>query len=195
MDRLGQGFYTAGMVATAPTRSIAKKLLWPVVCVLPLAVLVGLALMLPSCGAPNFASEADVLAVLQQPRSDEEWEALGDEGRRQFLRNNCQQCHVVEGIPRAAPRLANLYTTQAILRDGTKVDRDRAYVIRSILRPMDQVVVGYPQQMSSYRHLPAEDVAALLAYLERYSPPGSPKPGSSKGEPDSRSTGLPNTQE
>lgn len=152
----------------------------------------GLVAMLPSCGSPDFATEADVLTVLEQPRSDEELHAMGDLGRRLFLKNNCQQCHVVEGIPTGAPRLANLYTTQAILRDGTKIDRDRAYVVRSILRSQDQIVVGYPQQMSSYRHLPAEDVAALVVYLERYSPFAEPENG---GEPDSPVAELPIPQE
>ncbi len=32
-------------------------------------------------------------------------------------------------------------------------------------------MAGYRQPMSSYGHLPAEDVAAIMAYLHRYSPP------------------------
>lgn len=132
--------------------------------------MVSIVLVLPGCNPPNFATEADVLAVLNQPRTAAEQVSLADEGRRMFLRHSCQQCHVVEGTPRGAPRLADLYTTQAVLIDGSTIDRDRGYVIRSILRSNEQIVAGYPQQMTSYRHIPAAEVAALVAYLERYSP-------------------------
>ncbi len=143
--------------------------------------------MLPGCDPPKFATEAEVLAVLNQPRSEAEQGAFADEGRRLFLRHSCQQCHVVEGPTRGAPRLAELYTTQAVLIDGSTIERDRSYVIRSILRSNEQIVAGYPQQMTSYRHIPAEEVAAVVAYLERY----SPRPA----EQDSADASLPISQE
>jgi len=162
--------------------------------------LIGLAVALPGCDPPTFATEADVLAVLNQPRTAAEQKALADEGRRMFLRHSCQQCHVVAGTPRGAPRLANLYTTQAVLIDGSVIDRDRSYVIRSILRSNEQVVAGYPQQMTSYRHIPAGEVAALVTYLERYSPlPATGSPISSNidqpDEQDSAGDDLPISQE
>ncbi|MEO0514641.1 MAG: cytochrome c [Planctomycetota bacterium] len=162
--------------------------------------LIGLALLLPGCDPPKFATEAEVIAVLNQPRTDAEQEALADEGRRMFLRHSCQQCHVVEGATRGAPRLADLYTTQAILIDGSTIERDRSYVIRSILRSNEQVVAGYPQQMTSYRHIPAAEVAALVAYLERYSPPAAADMADTGGitssaEPDSAPDRLPIPQE
>ncbi|MEM9418570.1 MAG: cytochrome c [Planctomycetota bacterium] len=180
------------MFPAETTRPRRKRRLFTLMSGAALVPLLLLVAIIPSCNPPNFATEADVLAVLQQPRTDEELKDMGDLGRRLFLKNNCQQCHVVEGIPRAAPRLANLYTTQAILRDGTKIDRDQAYVIRSILRSQEQIVVGYPQQMSSYRHLPPEDVAALVVYLERYSPAAEPQ---KTGEQDSAAADLPIPQE
>ena len=162
-----------------------------------LGLMVGLVLVLPGCNPPSFATEADILAVLQQPRTDAELEAFADEGRKVFLRNNCQSCHVVEGNTRGAPRLANLYTTPAVLIDGREIGRDRGYLVRSIINPQEYVVAGYPQQMSSFRHLPAQDVAALVAYLERFSPlPEDQTPNSALRESERDSPkALPNPQE
>ena len=158
-------------MALVPAKRIQSRgVLWRYAGALSLCVSILAVLATPGCDAPNLATEADMQAVLYQPRTGAEWEALADEGRRAFLRNNCQSCHVVEGSTRGAPRLANLYTTQATLIDGRQIDRDRGYLIRSIIEPQEYVVAGYPQQMSSFRHRPAEEVAALVAYLERFSP-------------------------
>ncbi|MEO1237084.1 MAG: cytochrome c [Planctomycetota bacterium] len=139
--------------------------------------LVGLAALLScaavaliGCDPPNFATEADVLAVLAQPRTDAQQAEFVDTGRRLFIVESCKNCHVVEGPTHGAPRLRNLYTTRATLIDGTKIDRDRGYLVRSILNPREVVVAGYPQQMANYQYLEAEQVAALVAYLEQYSP-------------------------
>lgn len=126
------------------------------------------------CDGGTPTTEADVLAVLQQPRTAVELENLAKEGRIEFVKNTCTTCHVVEGAARGAPRLRNLYTTQAQLLDGTKINRDRSYIIRSILHPRENIVAGYPQvMMSSFNYLEAEQIAALVTYLEQY----SPKPG------------------
>lgn len=123
------------------------------------------------CDGREFATEAQVLALLDEPESAAEREALADTGRRLFITQSCKTCHVVEGPARGAPRLRNLYRTRAVLRDGTELERSRAYLVQSILNPAAVVVAGYPQPMATYGHLPAEEVAALVAYLERFSPP------------------------
>lgn len=160
-----------------------------------LPCLIGIVLALPACNPPNFATEADVLVVLNQPRTDEEQKQLADTGRKLFLRHSCNNCHVVEGTTRGAPRLADLYTTQATLIDGRQIDRDRGYVIRSILNSNEVVVAGYAQQMSAYRHIPAPEVAALVAYLERYSPLPEAQETGHPDERDSPPAGLPIPQE
>ncbi|MEM9881763.1 MAG: cytochrome c [Planctomycetota bacterium] len=130
--------------------------------------------ILVACSPPDFAEIADVEAILSAPRSDEAHASLIDTGRKLFTVQSCRNCHAVKPPARGAPVLRNLYTTQAVLTDGTAMNRDRAYLIRSILHPREHVVAGYPQHMSNYRKLPAEEVAALVAYLESMSPPPGP---------------------
>lgn len=129
------------------------------------------------CGGAAVTTEADVLAVLEQPRTEEETEALADDGRRAYLRHSCHNCHGLDGgNPNGAPQLRNLYTTRAELTDHTQLDRDRGYVVRSILDPDEHVVAGHPQQMSpGYRFAPPEDLAAIVLYLERFSPTPPPE--------------------
>lgn len=194
MEVARRRFYTTGMTRIW---SKAKQRLWSrryLMCT-ALLCLIGTLLALPSCNPPNFATESDVVAVLNQPRTDKEQEEFADVGRRMFLRHSCNNCHVVEGTTRGAPRLADLYTTQATLIDGRQIDRDRSYVIRSILRSNEQVVAGYAQQMSTYQHIPAQEVAALVAYLERYSPLPEASETDNPDERDSLPVGLPISQE
>lgn len=194
MEVARRRFYTAGMTLIGPGPNPSATRLRMFSCGV-LLCLIGVVLVLPACNPPNFATESDVVAVLNQPRTDKEQEEFADVGRRMFLRHSCNNCHVVEGTTRGAPRLADLYTTQATLIDGRQIDRDRSYVIRSILRSNEQVVAGYAQQMSTYQHIPAQEVAALVAYLERYSPLPEASETDNPDEQDSPPAGLPISQE
>lgn len=131
---------------------------------------------LPGCGKRELTTEQQVIDVLEQPRNDEEQAKLIDTGRRLFAHYNCQTCHQLNGPSNSAPNLRNLYVTQVELEDGSRLQRDRAYLARSILRSREQVVPGYPQAMSNYRFLSPEKTAALVAYLEDLSPPAPRQP-------------------
>ena len=137
------------------------------------------------CGRPAPTADADVLAVLETPLTDAEQTAMIDLGRRTYLRNSCHNCHAMDGkVGNGAPQLRNLYTTRAQLTDGTTLERDRAYLVGSILRPNDHVVTGHAQQMTSgYRFLPADEVAAMILYLEQFSPPSTASPAPTAGLP------------
>lgn len=128
---------------------------------------------LPACSDADFATEDQVTQILDLPRSADQRDALEAEGRRLFLRNSCHNCHGtnLNGNLGIAPPLRGLYLAPAQLFDGTEIDRDPAYLARSILRPQAQIIAGYSQPMSSFRHLPAQDVAAIITYLHRFSPP------------------------
>jgi cytochrome c oxidase subunit 2 len=134
----------------------------------------GLMITLTACGEPNFTTVEQVLAVHDQPRTDAEEKALARLGRQVFLRNNCHNCHGLNGQANAAPNLRRLYTTHAQLADGSEMQRDAAYLARSILEPQAQVVAGYAQPMTKYAAVVSpDDVAAILAYLHQFSPPPS----------------------
>ena len=128
-------------------------------------------LKLQGCGRPDFAEPADVIALLDAPPPALAEQLTAAEGQRLFIRHSCNNCHAVQGPERGAPVLRNLYVGEAKLRDGQSVRRDREYVARSILRSQEQIVAGYPQLMSNYQFLPAEDVAAIVLYLETLTPP------------------------
>jgi len=132
-------------------------------------------LLAAGCGSRKATTEADVLAVLNQPRTADEQAQWVAQGQRLFWNRSCQNCHVLQGTPRDAPKLTQLYSSPAILQGGETVDRDWAYLARSILDPRAQVVAGYNQPMSNYRFLSAQDVAALISFLDTHS--SKPAPG------------------
>lgn len=160
---------------------------------LRLAAVTALPWLVPAgCSRPSTTADADVLAILEAPRTEAQQATTIDLGRRLYLRNSCHNCHGLDGkVGNGAPQLRNLYTTPANLTDGTILDRDRDYVVRSILRPAEEIVVGHAQQMTSgYRFLPADEVAAIILYLEQFSPPTTQAPPikttpNSAGEHDS----------
>jgi mono/diheme cytochrome c family protein len=142
----------------------------------------------PACNEPPVPTEAQVLAALNEPRTDAEDEAFAVNGRRLFLRNNCHNCHGINGQATTAPGLRRLYVEPARLADGTALDRDPAYLARSILHPQAQVVAGYAQPMTNYaRILSPQDVAAIIRYLHTFSPPPAAPPAADaeKDEPAS----------
>ena len=135
---------------------------------LPLLLLCGL---LSGCERPPVATPAEVVAILEAPLPEAALTARVQRGEELFYASRCSNCHVLKGPTRGAPRLSRLYDGPARLVGGETQARDRAYLARSILSAQDHVVEGYSQKMSSiYRIMPAENVAALIAFLETLSP-------------------------
>ena len=136
-----------------------------------LLALVAVAGLMTGCDRPPPATPDQVVALLDAPLPDAARAARTRRGEALYYANNCSTCHVLKGATHGAPRLARLYDTPAKLVGGETRARDRAYLAQSVLSARDHVVAGYTQQMSVYHHLPAEDVAALIAFLETFSPP------------------------
>ncbi len=137
----------------------------------PLPLLLLFCGLFTGCDRPPPATPAQVVALLETALPEAALTARVQRGEALYYANSCANCHVLKGASRGAPRLARLYHSPAVLVSGQTVVRDRAYLARSILASRDEVVAGYTQAMSVYRHLPAGDVAALIAFLETYSPP------------------------
>ncbi len=125
---------------------------------------------IPACGRPPATTVEQVLSELDKPRNVAQRAVLVDTGRRLFAIQNCNLCHAVEGSEKSAPTLAYLVGQPVTLNDGSVVTADRAYLARSIVEPQAQVVAGYALLMSNYRFLQADQVAALVAYIESLSP-------------------------
>jgi len=143
----------------------------------PLLLLIGLAV---GCDRPPPTDPATVLALLNAPRPPAEAAAQIARGETLYYANSCSNCHVLKGPTRGAPRLSRLYATTAKLNDGSEITRDRDYLVRSLIRPRDQIVAGYTQEMSViYTRMAAPDAAALIAFLESLSPAApAPEPAS-----------------
>lgn len=90
----------------------------------PLALLcTALMLTATGCGSREAASEDDVLTLLARDRTEAEAATMVERGHRLFWSKSCQNCHVLEGAERNAPRLAYLYHSKATLTDGQQIKR------------------------------------------------------------------------
>ncbi|RMH08923.1 MAG: hypothetical protein D6697_04925 [Armatimonadetes bacterium] len=93
-----------------------------------------------------------------KPESLEEW------GKQLFNQHGCVSCHSNKQV---APPLERLYGQESHkLTDGSAIKVDEAYLRESIVNPTAKVAAGYPPIMPSFRHLPKEEVDALVAYLK-----------------------------
>ena len=86
------------------------------------------------------------------------------DGRRLFSALGCAGCH--EG-GRVGPDLGGLYGRTVMLKDGTSLTADAAYVRESIVAPAAKLVAGYPGAMPSYAGSVSEaELAALVRHVQ-----------------------------
>jgi cytochrome c oxidase subunit 2 len=63
-----------------------------------------------------------------------------------------------------------VYGREVTLADGAVVRADEAYLTRSMMDPMAEIVAGYAPVMPTYRgQLDAGEVGALVAYIRSLS--------------------------
>jgi cytochrome c2 len=131
---------------------------------------------LPGCGPREpRASPDEVAALLASADADAaRREALVAEGAKVFTRMACATCHGTSGQGAMGPKLRDLMGRSVKLSDGRSVVADRTYLYRSIVSPRADVVAAHraTTPMSSYAHLPAQDVAALIALVESWTVSG-----------------------
>ncbi|MBA2935559.1 cytochrome c oxidase subunit II [Sphingomonas sp. CGMCC 1.13654] len=106
--------------------------------------------------------EAYARWLAEQPHGED----LAGEGAQLFTALGCSACHGAQArVP--APSLANLYGSQVVLADGSRVTADEDYLRESIERPEAKVTAGYPSTMPSYQGIASEEqVVALVAYIK-----------------------------
>ncbi len=93
--------------------------------------------------------------------------SLAEQGRRLALSFGCARCHTVDGTPHLGPTWLDLYGREETLVDGTKVRADEAYLTRSMMEPLAEVVAGFAPTMPSYQgRLGGPETAALLEYIK-----------------------------
>lgn len=84
--------------------------------------------------------------------------------------NGCLGCHSTDGSVRVGPTFKGLFGQQRQVRTGgdlRTVTADRAYLEHSIREPVADVVEGFQPMMPPYGQLSAEQVEAMVDYLEQ----------------------------
>ncbi len=89
------------------------------------------------------------------------------EGRKLFLKLQCNSCHNNEPNARA-PQLAGMYGEYRPLEDGTMQKFDDEYIRRSIRNPISQVAAGWKTIMPAYGSSQVDEIELrnLTAYIK-----------------------------
>lgn len=77
----------------------------------------------------------------------------------------CLACHSTDGSQMVGPTWKGLYMSEVELEDGRKVIADEAYLHKSIVDPMAEIVKGYPPSMPPLG-LPEDQVKDLIEYIK-----------------------------
>ena len=96
---------------------------------------------------------------------------MAEWGEISFANNGCRACHMVdEGrSDLVGPGLYDLVMRERTLTDGAVALADADYLRRAIVRPQDDVVVGYEQMAMPAFNFSEAELDALLAYLHALS--------------------------
>lgn len=105
------------------------------------------------------------VTVADRPKS------MADIGREVAERRGCLACHTLDGQPHIGPTWRGLWGKTVTLTTGEKVVADEAYLTRSMMDPMVQIVQSFGPVMPTYQGLldPAE-VGALLELIRALRP-------------------------
>src|SRR5690606_4330705 len=115
---------------------------------------------------PDLPAYPRGIAEASQPRSMADW------GREVAALKGCLACHTLDGQPHIGPTWRNLWYRETPLADGRVIIADEAYLTRSMMDPMLELVQGYAPVMPTYQGLlePAE-VGAILELIRSISEP------------------------
>lgn len=92
---------------------------------------------------------------------------LAEQGQRVAVEQGCFRCHTTDGTAHIGPSFAGLYRRQTPLAAGGSVVADEAYLTRSMMDPLAELVAGFQPVMPSYRgRLDAAETAALLELIK-----------------------------
>ncbi len=105
-------------------------------------------------------------------------------GKALHITAGCSTCHSIDGTKMQGPTMKGVFGSTVRLNDGTTIVADEAYLKRSILDPMAEIVDGYSPQMLPYQGiLSDEKIDALIAYYKSLSPAPSTATSASPATP------------
>lgn len=97
---------------------------------------------------------------------------MAKQGERLALEKGCGRCHTVDGTNHLGPTWRGMYRSEVKLTNGKTVIADEAYLTRSMMDPMAELVAGYAPTMPSFQgQLTAGETAALLEYIKSLATP------------------------
>jgi cytochrome c oxidase subunit 2 len=92
---------------------------------------------------------------------------MAQEGEQVAVRHACVACHSVDGQTHIGPTWARLYGSKVRLSDGREIVADEAYLTKSMMEPLADLVAGYKPLMPTYQGiLTAPEAAALVEYIK-----------------------------
>ena len=87
-------------------------------------------------------------------------------GKLLYDQKACSSCHTVNGSVRVGPSWLGLWGTDEKLEDGRVAHVDAAYVRKSIVDPLADIVAGYPHAMPSYaQNLTDQEIDDLVTLI------------------------------
>ncbi|MBI3182777.1 MAG: cytochrome c oxidase subunit II [Myxococcales bacterium] len=99
-------------------------------------------------------------------REAEESSMVG-QGRRLAMELGCLRCHSLDGTPHIGPSWKDLYGREEKLESGGRVKVDEAYLTRSMMDPLAEVVAGFKPVMPSFRgRVEPAQAAALVEFIK-----------------------------
>lgn len=93
-----------------------------------------------------------------------------ERGKQTAISNGCASCHGTDGRGGVGPTWIGLTGSEVELADGSTVVADEAYLLRSIVDPMVEVVPGFSVNMPE-NALTREQALDIIAYINALADP------------------------
>ncbi len=94
-------------------------------------------------------------------------DSLARQGEEVAAQAGCFKCHTIDGTAHIGPTWLGLYHRTEPLDSGQSVYVDEAYITRSMMDPMADIVLGYPAVMPTFQgKLAAPETAAIVEFIK-----------------------------
>jgi cytochrome c oxidase subunit 2 len=88
-------------------------------------------------------------------------------GKKVASDQECFKCHTIDGSAHIGPTWLGLYHRNERLTNGTEILVDEAYLTKSMMDPMADIVLGYAPVMPTYQgKMTAPQTAAIVEYIK-----------------------------
>lgn len=96
-------------------------------------------------------------------------------GREVAQKRGCVACHTFDGQRHVGPSWRGLFGSERVFEGGRRGVADEAYLTRSMMEPLGEVVAGYPPVMPTYQgQLTAPETGALVELIKSLAEPAAP---------------------